>query len=95
MYNLKRERLTIMDVANVSLEDAIKLIENLRELYPYYEVFNRTNKSFINEFCVHKLCYKLHILRKKTKDAGMQYPLPSFVSFLYSIFGPISKLFIK
>jgi len=95
MYRLKREILTIFDVINVSTKEVLDIINKLRELYPSYEVFNRTNKSFLNEFCVHKLCYILHILRKRTKDADMQYPLPPFINLLYSILGPISKLFVK
>ncbi|MBQ3414846.1 MAG: hypothetical protein IJH39_05770 [Clostridia bacterium] len=95
MYNLKQDRLTIFDVINVSTKEVLDLINKLRKSYPNYEVFNRTNKSFLNEFYVHKLCYKLYILRKKTKDAGMQYPLSPFINLLYSIFGPISKLFVK
>lgn len=94
-YNLKKERLTIFDVQNVSKTEALEIINSLREKYPSYEVFNRSNKSFYNEFCVHKFLYNIHILRKKTKDAGMQYPLSSFIEFLYSIFAPISRLFIK
>lgn len=95
MYNLKRERFTIMDVSNVTKEEVIELLDTLREKYFDYPVFNRTNKSFINEFLVHKFLYKIGILRSKTKDAGMQYPISSFIEFLYSVFGTICGLFIK
>lgn len=94
-FNIKRERLTIFDVDTVLKADALELIKKVREMHPNYDVFKRSDKSFYNEFCVHKFCYILHILRKKTKDAGMQYPLSSFINFLYSIFGPISRIFIK
>ena len=94
-YNLKKERFTIMNVNEVSKNDALEFIAHMMELYPDYPVFSRTVKSFYNEFCVHKFCYICHILRNKTKDAGMQYPLSKFVNFLYSIFGPFSRLFIK
>lgn len=93
-YNLKKERFTIMDVDEVSTVDALNLIKEMKEKYPDYPVFSRTVKSFYNEFCVHKFCYKCHIMRKRTKDAGMQYPLSKFIQFLYSICGPISRLFI-
>ena len=93
-YNLKKERLTIMNVDEVSKEDALDFIKEMMSKYPDYPVFNRTIQSLYDEFCVHKLCYKWHILRSKTKDAGMQYPISKFVEFLYKIFGKISRLFI-
>ena len=94
-YNLKKERFTIMNVGQVSKEEALEFISRMKELYSDYPVFSRTVKSFYNEFCVHKFLYICHILRKKTKDAGMQYPLSKFIDFLYSILGPFSSLFIK
>ena len=94
-YNIKKERFTIMDVNNVSKTDALQFIIQMKELYPDYPVFSRTVKSFYDEFCVHKFCYMCHIFRKKTKDAGMQYPLSKFIEFLYSIIGALSRPFIK
>ena len=93
-YNLKKDRFTIIDVYDVSKEEALEFIKKMMAKYPDYPVFNRTVDSFYNEFCVHKLCYAWHILRSKTKDAGMQYPISKFVLFLYKIFGKISRLFI-
>jgi len=95
MYNLKKERFTIMNVNEVTKEEVVELLNKLREKYFDYPVFNRTNKSFINEFLVHKFLYKIGILRSKTKDAGMQYPISSFLEFLYSVFGAIFGLFVK
>lgn len=95
-YNIKKERFTIFDVNEVSKNDALNFIMEMARKYQDYPVFMyRSIKSLYNEFCVHKFCYMLHILRDKTKNAGMQYPLSSFVNFLYSIFGPISRVFIK
>lgn len=94
-YNIKKERFTIMNVGEVSKKDALDFILKMKELYSDYPVFSRSIKSFYNEFSVHKFLYICHILRKKTKDAGMQYPLSKFIEFLYSIFGPISRLFIQ
>lgn len=93
-YNLKQERFTIMNVGEVSKEDALEFIKEMMAKYPDYKVFNRSVESFYNEFCVHKLCYAWHILRSKTKDAGMQYPISKFILFLYRIFGKFSRLFI-
>lgn len=93
-YNLKKERFTIMNVGEVSKEDALEFIKEMMSKYPDYPVFKRTVESFYDEFCVHKLCYTWHILRSKTKDAGMQYPISKFILFLYRIFGKFSRLFI-
>ena len=94
-FNIKKERLTIFDVTNILKADASELIKKVREQHPSYPVFIRTDESLYNEFCVHKWLYNIGIMKEKTKDAGMQYPLSKFVEFLYSILGPISRLFIK
>ena len=64
-FNIKNERFTIFDVENVLKYDALELIKKVRKQHPSYIVFNRSDLSFYNEFCVHKFCYTLHILRKK------------------------------
>ena len=93
-YNLKKERFTIMNVDEVSTADALAFIKKMMDRYPDYPVFSRTVQSLYDEFCVHKLCYKWHIFRKRTKDAGMQYPLSKTVEFLYKVFGKFSRHFI-
>lgn len=54
----------------------------------------RSDKSYLNEWAVHALCYRWNIKRERTKDADLQFEMEPEVKFAYGVLGPIARLFL-
>lgn len=73
----------------VSKSDFEPIINQIKNDLPDHPVSkNRSLKSIKKEWAVHNLLYKLGIARTRTKDLDINYPLKSWESFVYFVFGP-------
>lgn len=72
-----------------------ELILNMHRECPNHPVlFNRSTSSIKKEIATHNFFYKLGILRSRTKDTDVNYPVGKLWLFAYYIIGSIGWLFI-
>lgn len=75
-----------------SKKDMLSIINKIRKTYQS-DVLNRTDKSLLNEWGAHNLCYNLHLFRSHTADVDLDYPQKKYLSVCYNIVGFIYFLF--
>lgn len=69
----------------------VKKKSEMEELLDYWRgeyitlVFQRTNKSLINEWRSHNLLYNLHLFRSHTTDVDLNYPEKWYMKIIYGI----------
>lgn len=84
--------------AQISMNDVkvfesykVKKKSEMEELLDYWRgeyitlVFQRTNKSLINEWRSHNLLYNLHLFRSHTTDVDLNYPEKWYMKIIYGI----------
>ena len=95
MAYLKWDAFVITEAANYTTKQVKQLIKEYREEYPIHEgLAKRTDKSYLNEWAVHALCYRWGIMRAKAKDAHLQFDMEPEVNLIYNILGPIARFFL-
>ena len=88
--------LVIEDCAKYKANEIKDMIKAFRKQNPANEgLKKRTEKSFLNEWATHALCYKLGIKRSRSKDADMQFNLEPKYEKLYGFLGPIALFLLK
>lgn len=75
-----------------SKKDMLSIINKIRKTYQS-DVLNRTDKSLLNEWGAHNLCYNLHLFRSHTADVDLDYPQKKYLSVCYDIIGFVYFLF--
>lgn len=75
-----------------SKRDMLSVINKIRSTYQS-DVLNRTDKSLLNEWAAHNLCYNFHLFRSHTKDVDLDCPQKKYLSVCYNIVGFIYFLF--
>ncbi len=95
MAYLKWNAFVISNVGQYTTSDVKKLIKEFRKEYPNHEgLAKRSDKSYLNEWAVHALCYRLGIMKSRAKDADMQFEMEPEVNLMYGILGPIARFFL-
>ena len=95
MISLKKDSVYISDASQYTTAEIKSAIKKLREENPDNEgLAKRSDKSYVNEWAVHALCYRWHIARERAKNAKLQFDMEPEVKFLYSVFGPIARFFL-
>lgn len=96
MVQLKKDAILIIDAAKYNAKQVLAGIRELREKYPDNEGLKlRSDKSYLREWAVHALCSHWGIMKKRAKDAKLQFDMEPEVKFMYGILGPIALLFLK
>ena len=96
MLFIKKNTLVISDAANYTTDEARELLCDFFKLHPdMKKITRRTEKNFLNEWSVCAFCYLLGFMKEKAKDADMGFTVEPEVEFLFSILGPLSRLFLK
>lgn len=62
--------------------------------HPESEVWQRTHTSLIHEWCVHNLCYNLHLWRSHTKDVDLDKDANG-MEWLYNALGFFAWFLVK
>lgn len=95
MAYLKWDALVITNAADYTTKEARQLIEDYFEEYPEHNgLKKRSNKSYVNEWAVHALCYRWGIMKEKAKDAHLQFEMEPEVKFMYNLLGPVARFFL-
>ena len=88
--------LVITDAAQYTVKQVKKLIQTFRAENPDNKgLAKRGDRSYINEWAVHALCYRWNIMKSRSKDADLQFDMEPEVQLMYNILGPIARLFLK
>ena len=95
MAYLRWNALIISNAAKYTIGEAKALIMEYKEKNPNNEgLAKRSNKSYLNEWAVHALCYRWGIMKNKAKDACLQFDMEPEVKFIYAVLGPVARLFL-
>lgn len=101
MYNYENIKITdkciqLLDSFKLSKSDIKVIVDNIIRDYKENNVIkHRTKYSILSEIYVHNFCYKLNILRERTRTTDINYPINMFVELIYKIIGPVCGIFIK
>lgn len=96
MAYLKKDSIYIEDASNYTKKEIKELIEELKKENPNNKgLMKRNNKSYLNEWAVHALCFRWGIMKKRAKNAKLQFDMEPEVRFLYDVIGPIARIFLK
>ena len=96
MAYLRWNALIISNAAQYTIGEAKALIMEFKEKNPNNEgLAKRSNKSYLNEWAVHALCYRWGIMKSKAKDACLQFDMEPEVKFAYNLLGPLALFFLK
>ena len=86
----------ITDCFKYTVKQAKELIKSFRDDNPDNEgLAKRSNRSYLNEWAVHALCYRWGIAKARTKDADCQYDMQPEVKLMYALMGPFARLILK
>lgn len=96
MAYLKWNAFVITDAVKYKALQVKELIKKFRNENPGNAgLASRTDRSYLNEWAVHALAYRWHVMRDKSKDADMQFNMEPEVKLMYNILGPIARLILK
>ena len=96
MAYLALNALVITDAANYTAKQVKKLLNEFRDENPNHDgLKKRSDKSYLNEWAVHALCYRWGIMKDRTKDADLQFDMELEVKIMYALLGPIARLILK
>lgn len=96
MAYLKWNALVITDAADYTIKEARELIKEFKEKHPENAgLALRTDKSYLNEWAVHALCFRMGFMKERAKNAKLQFDIEPEVRFLYDVIGPIARIFLK
>ena len=96
MAYLKWNALVISNAAQYTADEVKELIKEFREKYPDNNgLAKRSDKSYLNEWAVHALCYRWGICKDKVKNADLEFVMEPEVKFAYNLLGPLSLFFLK
>lgn len=70
-----------------SKKEMKRIIENLKKNYPTYDISKCSTFVLVSEWASHNLCYKLNILRSRTKDANLNTGKKWYINILYILCG--------
>lgn len=88
--------ITIYDSYLMSKEDFIDTLYFMRNIYTDNKVLlNRNNYSLLCEWAVHKVLFKLGILKNRTKDVDLNLFSSVFINIIYCILGTLFLTFLK
>jgi len=97
MYELTNDNLHIVDSYKARKRDMRSILNSIEYTDSrdgeMSNVWLRSRYSLVSEWCVHNLCYNLHIARERTKDVDLNYPCP--LERVYKAIGWIAWIFIK
>lgn len=81
------DKIRIVDAYQIQNKD--KMIEILGEILDKVEDFytSRKMKSFVKQWIIRNRLYRLHLLRKKTKDCVIQETISKGKTFIFNILG--------
>ena len=92
---LLQNEILITDAYKYKAKEVKGEIKKLREENPAHKGLQlRSDRSYLNEWAVHALCYRWNIKRERTKDADLQFEMEPEVKFAYAVLGPIARLFL-
>ena len=74
-------------------EDIESIINEIRNDPDASKYMKRSNISYINEWAAHNLLYYMGILKDRTGDVDMNYPLKWYFNIMYFIIGNFYKIF--
>ena len=100
MEYLTDEAIIFTDAANYTAKKVREIIKKFRAENPNNkELARRSDISYLNEWAVHALSYRLGILKERARDAFLQFYMEPEVRFMYNVLGffarPILKIFPK
>ena len=96
MGYLKQDCIYIENAADYKVNQVKKIIKTLRAENPDNQgLAKRSDKSYLNEWAVHALCFRWGIAKERAKHARLQFDMEPEVKFMYAIIGPIARLFLK
>lgn len=93
---VNNNNIQILDAYKYSKKEIDNILNFLEFTYPLNTVIkNRTIYSMKMEILTHILFYKLNILKNRTKDVDINYPINKFAELLYICLGSIYSVFKK
>ncbi len=96
MGYLKKDAIYIENASNYTKKEVKELIEELKRENPGNEaLMGRSNKSYLNEWAVHALCFRWGIMKERAKNANLQFEMEPEVRLLYDVLGPFARIFLK
>lgn len=96
MGYLKNDCIYIENSADYNADQVREIIKTLREENPdNTDLAKRSDNSYLNEWAVHALCYRWGIAAPRAKNAKLQFDMEPEVKFMYSVIGPIARLFLS
>lgn len=85
----------ITDAYKYKAKEVKEELKKLRKENPGHKgLAMRSDRSYLNEWGVHALCYRWGIKRERTKDADLQFDMEPEVRFAYAVLGPIARFFL-
>lgn len=76
----------ILDSYKVTEEKDMLMILSIISIYPQYKL-TRKRKDLLDEWKAHNLAYKLHLMRKHTRDTDLSENEGKFRLFIYKVLG--------
>ncbi len=96
MAYLTWNALVITNAVKYTAKSVRKLIDGFRAENPDNAgLKKRTDRSMVNEWAVHALCYRWGIMRDKARDADLQFVMEPEVRLMYNLLGPVARLLLK
>ena len=96
MGYLKKDAIYIENASTYTKKEVEELIEELKRENPGNDgLFKRSSKSYLNEWAVHALCFRVGFMKERAKNAKLQFDMEPEVRFLYDVIGPIARIFLK
>ena len=95
-YIEKGEALAITDAADYSVDEAKTLIAEFRKNNPGETGFSlRSDRHLLDEWALHALCYRMGILRSRSRDAFLQFKMEPEGRIMYAVLGPLAILILR
>ena len=96
MGYLLKDAIYIPEAASYTADQVKDIIKNLREENPdNKDLAKRSDKSYLNEWAVHALCFRWGIFKDRARNAKLQFDMEPEVKFMYAILGPIARFFLS
>ena len=88
--------ITIYDSYLMTKKEFMNTLYFMRRIYIDNKVLlNRNNYSLLCEWAVHKVLFKLGILKDRTKDVDLNLFSSIFINIIYCILGTLFLTFLK
>lgn len=96
MIYLRWNAVVITNSADYTEKQVRDALHELRVDYSDNKGFmKRTDRSYINEWAVHALCYRLGIKKDRTKDADLEFDIKPGTKMTYNILGPVARFILS